>query len=100
MPCEIVLDRFELADSCLRGIKTADVSSNDLVTRKLQLTLEAAEIGWPPIWNNIPPMAQLIQLALGAFRSNHGVKSHTTSWEAQECAQQCGQNESPGIVIS
>ena len=37
-----VLDRFELTDGRLRGIKTENASSNYLMTRELQSTLEAS----------------------------------------------------------
>jgi len=37
-------------------------------------------------------MADVIQLALGAFMSSLGVKGHTKSWEAHECDQQLGEN--------
>ena len=39
-------------------------------------------------------MAHVIQLALGAFKSSLGVKGRTRSWEAHECDQQFGKNES------
>ena len=42
-------------------------------------------------------MAHVIQLALGAFMSSLGVKSRTKSWEAHECDQQFGENESIDI---
>jgi hypothetical protein len=42
-------------------------------------------------------MAHIIQLALGAFMSNLGVKGRTKSWEANNRDQQCGDNESIDI---
>jgi hypothetical protein len=42
-------------------------------------------------------MAHVIQLALGAFMSSHGVKGPTKSWEAHERDQQFGENESMDI---
>jgi len=42
-------------------------------------------------------MEHIIQLALGAFMSSLGVKAHTKSWEAHECDQHFGENESIGI---
>jgi hypothetical protein len=39
-------------------------------------------------------MAHVIQLCLGAFMSNLGVKGHTKSWEAQEYDKQFGENMS------
>jgi len=42
-------------------------------------------------------MAHVIQLALGAFMSSLGVKGHTKTWEAHECNQQFGENESTDI---
>jgi hypothetical protein len=42
-------------------------------------------------------MAHVIQLALGAFMNNHGVKGRTKSWEAHDHIQQFGVNESMDI---
>ena len=42
-------------------------------------------------------MVHVIQLALGALMSSLGVKGHTKSWEADECDQQLGENESVDI---
>jgi hypothetical protein len=42
-------------------------------------------------------MAHIIQLALGAFMSNLGVKGRTKSWEANTHDQQCGDNVSIDI---
>jgi len=42
-------------------------------------------------------MAHIIQLALGAFMSSLGVKGRTKSWEAHECDQQFGGNDSIDI---
>jgi hypothetical protein len=39
-------------------------------------------------------MTHVTQLAVGAFMSSLGVKGHTKSWEAHECNQQFGENES------
>jgi len=61
---------------------------------KLQSTLEASGIEWPALRNHIPCMAQVIQLALGAFMSSLSVQGRTKSWEAHECNQQFGENES------
>jgi len=47
--------------------------------------------------NPKPWMAHVVQLALGAFMSNLGVNGHTTSWEAHQCDQQFGENESTDI---
>jgi hypothetical protein len=92
-----VLDRFELTDGRLLGIKTDNASSSYSMTRELQLTLEASGIEWPAFRNHIPCMAHVIQLALGAFKSSLGVKGRTKSWEAHECDQQFGENESIDI---
>jgi len=89
-----VFDRFELTDGRLFGITTDTASSNYSMTRKLQSTLVASGIEWPALRNHIPCMAHIIQLALGAFMSSLGVKGHTKSWEAHECDQQFGKNES------
>jgi len=92
-----VLDRFEIPDGCLLGITTDNASSNYSMTRELQSTLEASGTEWPELRNHIPCMAQVIQLALGAFMSSFGVKGRTKSWEAHERDQQFGENESIDI---
>jgi len=92
-----VLDRFALTDGRLLGITTDNASSNCSMTRELQSRLEASGIGWPPLRNHIPCMADVIQLALGAFMISFGVKGHTKSWEAHERDQQFGENESIDI---
>jgi len=89
-----VLDRFELTGGRLLGITTDNASSNYLMTRELQSTLEASGLEWPALRNHIPCMAHVIQLALGAFMSSLGVKDRTKSWEAHERDQQFGENES------
>jgi len=67
------------------------------MTRELQSTVEASGIKWPALRNHIPCMAHAIQLALGVFMGSLGVKGHTKSWEAHECDQQFGENESIDI---
>jgi hypothetical protein len=42
-------------------------------------------------------MADVIQLALGAFMSRFGVKGRTDYWDAHERDQQFGENESIDI---
>ena len=88
-----VLDHFELTDGRLLGITTDDASSNYSMTCELQSTLEALGIEWPALRNQLPCMAQLIQLAVGAFMSSLGVNCHTKSWEAHERDQQFVENE-------
>jgi hypothetical protein len=92
-----VLNRFDLTDGRLLGIKTDNASSNYSVTCELQSTLEASGIEWPALRNLIPCMAHVIQVALGAFMSSLGLKGHTKSWEAHECDQQFSENESIDI---
>ena len=92
-----VLDRFELTDGRLLGIRTDNVSSNYSMTRELQSTIEASGIEWPALGNHIPCMAHVIQLALGAVMSSLGVKGRTKSWEAHERDQLFGENESTDI---
>jgi len=92
-----VLDRFELNDGRLLGITTKNASSNYLITRELQTTLEATGSKWPAFRNHIPCMAHIILLALGAFMSSPGVQGRTKSWEAHERDQQFGENESTYI---
>jgi len=92
-----VLDRFELTEGRLLGIATDNSSSNYTMTCELQTTREASGIEWPELSNHIPCMAHVIQLALGAFMSSLGVKGRTKSWDAHECDQQFGENESIDI---
>jgi len=94
---EEVLGRFELAEGCLLGITTDNASSNDSMTWELQSTLEASGIKWPDLGTHIPCMAQVIELSLGAFMSSLRGKGRTKSWEAHECDQQFGENESTDI---
>jgi hypothetical protein len=42
-------------------------------------------------------MTRIIQVVLSAFMSSQGVKGHVKSWEAHECDQQFGENESVAI---
>jgi len=95
-----MLDRFELTDGRLLGITTDNGSSNYLMTRKMQSTLEATGIEWPELRNHIPCMAHIIQLTLGAFMSSPGVKGHAQSWKAHERDQQFGENERIDIAKS
>jgi len=67
------------------------------MTHRLQSTLEASGIEWPALRNHIPCMAHVIQLAVGVFMTSLGVKGCTMSWEAHECDQHCGENESVDI---
>jgi len=67
------------------------------MTWEYQPTLEASGIEWPALRNHIPGMAQVTQLALSAFLSSLGVKDRTNSWEAHECNQQFGDNDSIDI---
>jgi len=67
------------------------------MTRELQSTLKASAIQGPGLKTQIPCMAHVIQLALGAFMSSLGVKDHTKSWQADEPDQQFGENESIDI---
>jgi hypothetical protein len=92
-----VLDRFELTDGRLLNITTDNASSNYSMTHELQSTLEDSGIALPALKDHIPCMAHVIQLALGAFISCLGVKGRTKSWEAHECNQQSGENESIDI---
>jgi len=92
-----VLDRIELTDGHFLGIATDRGALNYSMTRELQSTLNASGIVWPVMRNNIPCMVHVIQLALGTFMSSLWVKGRTKSWEAHECDQQFGENESKHI---
>jgi len=91
------MDRFELTDGHLLAITTDNPSSSYSMTRELQSTLQASGTWSPAMRTHIPCMALLIQLALGAFISNLGVKGCAKSWEAHERNQQLGENESTNI---
>jgi len=67
------------------------------MTQESQSTLVASAIKCTALRNHIPCMADVIQIALGAFMSSLGVKGHTKSWEAHERIQQFGGNESIDI---
>jgi len=92
-----MLDRIEVTESCLLGIKTDNAFSNYLMTRELQSTLEASRIEWPALRYHIPCMADVIERVVGAFMSSLGVKGCNKPWKAHECDQQFGQNESINI---
>jgi len=87
-----MLDCCNLTDGRLLGITTDNASSNYSMTRELQSTHAASGIEWPALWNHIPCMEHVIQLALGALMSGLGVEGRTQSWEAHEGDQQFGQN--------
>jgi len=89
-----VLDHLELTDGRSLGITTDNASSKYSMKREMQSPLEASGIEWPALRNHIPCIAHVIQFALGAFMSILGVKGRTKSWEAQECDQQFGENQS------
>jgi hypothetical protein len=67
------------------------------MTCELQSTREASRIKWPALRNNIPFIAYVIQLALGAFMSSLRVKGHTKSWEAHARDLENRENESIDI---
>jgi hypothetical protein len=92
-----VRDRFDLTDGHILGITTDNSSSNYSTTHELQTTLEAPRIESPALRNHIPCMAHDIQFAFGAFMCSLGIKGRTKSWEAHECDQQFGENESMDI---
>jgi hypothetical protein len=92
-----VLDRFELTDGHLLGITTDNASSNYLMTRELQSTLQASGLEWRALRNHIPCIAHVIERAFCAFMSSFGVKGRTISWEAHERNQKFGENQSIDI---
>jgi len=67
------------------------------MTVELQSTLEASGIEWSALWNHVPCMAHVTHLHLGAVMSSLGVEGRTKSWEADECNQEFGENESIDI---
>jgi len=92
-----VLDRFDLTYSRLLGITTYNDTSNDLMTFKLQWTLEDSGIQWAVLKYHITCMAHVKRLALCAFMSSLGENGHTKSSKAHECDQQFRENESKDI---
>jgi len=86
--------RFELSKGCLVRITNNNASSSHSMTWELQSTNEVVEIQSPALRNHIACIAHVIQLALCAFMSSLGGKGCTKSWEAHECDQQFGDNES------
>jgi len=92
-----MLDRFEFTESRLLGIMKDNSSSDYSMTREPQSTLQDSGIEWSALRNHIPCMAHVIQLAFGAFMSSLTVKGCSQSWEAHECDQQFGENDSIDI---
>jgi len=89
-----VLDHIELTDIRLLGTATDNASSTQSTISELQSPLQASGIEWPALRNHIPCVSHIILLALGAFMSCLSGKGCTKSWEANECDQQFGANES------
>jgi hypothetical protein len=71
-----------------------NVSSNDLITYKLQSPLEVSGIEWLSLRNHIPFMAYFIQLTLGAFMRSRSVTGRIKSCETLDHNQQLGEYES------
>jgi hypothetical protein len=92
-----VLESFELTNGRLLGITTDNDSTNYTMTREQQSTHEASGMEWSPLRNHMPCMVHIVQLALGALLNSLGVNGRTQSWEAHECDQQFGENESIDI---
>jgi hypothetical protein len=83
-----VIDHFEHTNSPLQRITTDNGSSNWSMTSKLQSTLEASGLKWPAFRNDVPHLAHVIQLGIGAFLTSLGVQGCTMSLEAHEHNQQ------------
>jgi hypothetical protein len=67
------------------------------MTWEPQTTRDDSGILWSAISYPIPCMAHIIQLALGTFMSSLQVNGCTKLWDAHECDQQFGENESTDI---
>jgi len=65
--------------------------------RELQSTLQASAIQLTAWRNQIPCIVHVIQLAVSAFLSSLGSRDRTKSWEAHQCDQQFGENQSVDI---
>jgi len=76
---------------------TDNTSSIYPMTQAIQSTLVASGTELPALRSLIPCMAQVIRLDVAVFISSLGVIRHSKSWEAHECDQKCGENESPDI---
>ena len=92
-----MLDRVDLTDSRLLGLRMDNAFSNYSMTLELQSTFEGSGIQGAELRNHIRCMAHIIPLGLDAFMSSLGVKRRTKSWEANERHQQFGENESIDI---
>jgi hypothetical protein len=92
-----VVDCFEIPDGLMLGNTTHNTSSNYLMTRELQSTLEVSGIEWPTWRNHIWCMEDFILLPLGTFMSSLGVTGRSKCWEAHERDQQFGVNQSIDI---
>jgi hypothetical protein len=79
------------------GVATNNTSSTYSMTEELQSTVEATGIERPALRNQIPNMAPVIQLTIGAFMSSLGVKGLTKSWKAHQRNQPFGVNASTDI---
>jgi len=86
-----MLDCFEHTDGCLLAITTDNASSNYLMTRELESTLEASGINTGGLWNRVACIEEPHTMhgachtaAVGVFMSSLGVKGPTKSWEARE----------------
>jgi len=91
------LDCFELTNGCPLGIMTNNASSNYLMTRELQSTLEASGFEWPALQDHIPCMAHFIQLAFCAIMSRLGVEGCTESRDAHNHDQHFEENATMDI---
>jgi hypothetical protein len=87
-----VEDQFGLTDGHVRRIMMGNASSNSLISWKLQSTLDASCILWPPMRNHIPCRTHVMQLALSALMGCIGGQVRTKSGEAHKRNHQFGGN--------
>jgi hypothetical protein len=92
------VDHFEISDGQLLDITTDNALSNCSITWVLQSILQISGIEGSASKNHIPCMAQVIQLCLGTFVSNLGVKGHTKAWEAHEYDKQFVEKKSAPTI--
>jgi hypothetical protein len=67
------------------------------MTPTLESIFGACLTKWPVLENRIPCLEHVIHLALGPFMSSLNVTGCTKSWEAHECDQEFGEDQSTEI---
>jgi len=95
-----VLDLVGLTNDYFVAITKDNAASNYSITRQHQSTLEYSGIVSSALRAYIPYMAQIIQIALGAFRSIHGVTGCAKFFETFKSNLRVGENASIDIWMT